>query len=77
MQNAQNIPVEDAIVTYQFISASDIQILQSKTDGNGEASLDVYFNDTGAYRVEVLDITGNGIQLSSTLSSQLNLTQVN
>jgi len=75
--NAQEIPVEDAIVTYQFITSSDIQILQSKTDGNGKSVIDIYFNDKGTYRIEVLDITGDGIQLSTKLSTQLNLTQVN
>ncbi len=77
VQNAQEIPVEDAIVTYQFITSSDIQILQSKTDGNGKSVIDIYFNDKGTYRIEVLDITGDGIQLSTKLSTQLNLTQVN
>ncbi len=75
IQNAQGIPINDAILTYQFITSNDVQILQSRTNANGEAIIDVFFSDRGTYRVEILDITGEGIQLDRELSEQLNLTQ--
>lgn len=70
--NAQSVPINDAIVTFQFITGSDIQIIQARTNGRGLADVEVFFSDQGTFRLEILDITGEGIQFSPEVSNQIN-----
>jgi len=58
VENSQSIPVEQAIVTFQLVDNNGVQITQSITDKKGDAFVDFEIAK-GAWRVEILDITGN------------------
>jgi len=59
IHNEQQVGAEGVIVTFQLVDNSGPEIIQAVTDenGDGEFSFDVV---PGSWRVEVLDLTGEG-----------------
>ncbi len=62
VMNVQGAPAPKAIVTLQLVAPGEVQIDQFVADDSGDATVTFEWSTPGSYRIEILDIVGDGYE---------------
>lgn len=68
LTNSQGAPAPKAVVTLQLVAPGTVFIDQFTADDSGVAEVVFDWVGTGSYRIEVLDIVGEGFEYASHLN---------
>ena len=68
LANAQGAPAPMAVVTLQLVAPGTVTIDQFTADEGGVAKVEFEWETTGSYRIEVLDIVGDGFEYAKHLN---------